>query len=68
MTEEQKQKYIETMKAKAFAYAEDALSDVKAFVDKDEYQEAVRDIAQAFVSGGDAAITTLREIVKEENL
>ena len=62
MTEEQKQKYIETMKAKAFAYAEEVLSDLKMFMPKDEYQEAVRDFAQAFVSGGDAAIATLKEI------
>ena len=63
MTEEQKQQYIETMKTKAFAYAENALSDVKVFMDKDDYQEAVRDFAQAFVSGGDAAIATLKQII-----
>ena len=67
MTEKQKQQYIETMKAKAFAYAENVLSDVKAFMDKDEYQETVRDFAQAFVSGGDAAIATLREITSKKD-
>ena len=62
MTDEQKQKYVETMKLKAFAYAENALSDVKALVPKDEYQETAMQFAQAFLSGGDAAIATLREI------
>ena len=68
MTEEQKQKYIESMKDKAFAYAEDVLSDVKDFMPKDEYEEAVKDFAQAFVSGGDAAVKTVNEIIKGEKV
>ena len=66
MTEEQKQKYIDIMRKKAIAYAENALSDIKNFMPKDEYGETLTDFAQAFVSGGDAAIITLREILKEE--
>ena len=66
MTEEQKQKYIDTMKEKAFAYAENALSDIKNFMPRDEYNEAVKDFAQAFISGGDAAVKTVNEIIKGE--
>ena len=62
MTEEQKQQYVETMKKKAFAYAENVLSDVKAFLPKDEYQETIEDFANSFLSGGNAAIETLKEI------
>ena len=68
MTQEEKQKYIDTMTKKAYAYAENVLSDVKDFMPKDEYNEAVKDFAQAFVSGGDAAIKTLREILKGEEV
>lgn len=68
MTEEQKQKYIDTMKEKAFAYAENVLSDIKNFIPKDEYDETLKDFAQAFVSGGDTAIITLREILKGEEV
>ena len=66
MTEEQKLQYIDTMKEKAFAYAENVLKDVKNFMDKEDYLETVRDFAQAFVSGGDAAIATLREITSKK--
>ena len=66
MTEEQKQKYIDTMKEKAIAYAENVLSDVRGFMPQDEYNEAVKDFAQAFVSGGDAAVKTVNEIIKGE--
>ena len=62
MTEEQKQRYVEEMKRKAFAYAEDVLSDVKNFMPKDEYEEALRDFAQAFICGADAAIATVKEL------
>ena len=65
MTEEQKQQYVEEMQKKAYAYAENALSDIKDFMPKDEYLDAVKDFCQAFISGGDAAIRILREIVKE---
>ena len=68
MTQEEKQKYIDTMTKKAYAYAENVLSDVKDFMPRDEYQDAVEDFAQAFVSGGDAAIKTLREILKGEEV
>ena len=68
MTEEQKQKYIDTMKEKAFAYAENVLSDIKNFMPQDEYNEAVKDFAQAFVSGGDAAVKTVNEIIKGEEI
>ena len=64
MTEEQKKQYIETMTKKAYAYAENVLSDVKDFMPKDEYQDAVKGFAQAFVSGGDAAVKTVNEIIK----
>ena len=60
MTE--KQRYVEEMKRKAFAYAEDVLSDVKNFMPKDEYEEALRDFAQAFICGADAAIATVKEL------
>ena len=66
MTEEQKQRYIEEMKKKAIAYAENVLSDVKSFMPKDEYEEALKDFAQAFCSGGDAAVKTVNEIIKGE--
>lgn len=66
MTEEQKQKYIDTMKEKAFAYAENVLSDVKNFMPKDDYDETLRDFAQAFISGGNAAVKTVNEIIKGE--
>ena len=66
MTEEQKQKYIDTMKEKAIAYAEDVLSDIKNFMPKDEYEETLKDFAQAFVSGGNAAVKTVNEIIKGE--
>ena len=66
MTEEQKKQYIETMTKKAYAYAENVLSDVKEFMPKDEYQDAVKDFAQAFISGGDAAVKTVNEIIKGE--
>ena len=62
MTEEQKQRYVEEMKRKAFAYAEDVLSDVKNFMPKDNYEEALRDFAQAFICGADAAIATIKEL------
>ena len=68
MTEEQKKQYIETMTKKAYAYAENVLSDVKDFMPKDEYQDAVKDFAQAFVSGGDAAVKTVNEIIKGEEV
>ena len=68
MTEEQKKQYIETMTKKAYAYAESVLSDVKDFMPKDEYQDAVKDFAQAFVSGGDAAVKTVNEIIKGEKV
>lgn len=63
MTEEQKQQYVEEMQKKAHAYAENVLSDIKDFMPKDEYQDAVKDFSQAFISGGNAAIRILREIV-----
>jgi hypothetical protein len=62
MTEEQKQKYIGTMKEKAFAYAENVLSDIKNFMPKDEYEETLKDFAQAFICGADAAIATVKEL------
>ena len=62
MTEEQKQKYIESMKDKAVAYAQDVLSDIKPFMPKDDYQQSVRDFAQAFLCGADAAIATIKEM------
>ena len=65
MTEEQKQKYIDIMTKKAYAYAENVLSDVKGFMPKDEYDESVKDFVQAFVSGGNTAMETAREIMKE---
>lgn len=68
MTEEQKQKYIDTMKEKAIAYAENVLSNIKDFMPRDEYSETVKDFAQAFISGGDAAIITLRKILKGEEV
>lgn len=64
MTEEQKQRYVEEMKRKAFAYAENVLSDVKPFMPKDEYEETLKDFAQAFISGGNAAVETVNEIIK----
>lgn len=66
MTEEQKHKYIDSMTKKAYAYAENILSDVKGFMSQDEYNETVKDFAQAFISGGDAAIKTVNEIIKGE--
>lgn len=68
MTEEQKKQYIDTMKEKAYTYAENVLSDVKDFMPRDEYNEAVKDFAQAFVSGGDAAVKTVNEIMKGEKV
>ena len=62
MTDKEKQKYIDTMKEKAFTYAEDMLSDVKNFMPKDDYEEALRDFAQAFICGADAAIATVKEL------
>ena len=63
MTEEQKQKYIDTMKEKAFAYAENLLSDIKDFLSKNEYKETLKDFAQTFCSGGEAAIETANEFI-----
>ena len=65
MTTEEKQLYIERMKAKAFAYAENVTSDIKIFMPSDEYLECVKDFAQAFLCGGDAAWETIKEIGKE---
>ena len=62
MTEEQKQKYIDIMREKALAYAEDVLSDVKSFMPKYDYAEALKDFAQAFLCGADAAIATVMEL------
>ena len=62
MTEEQKQKYIEKMKEKALSYAESVLSDIKNFMPKDEYEESLKDFAQAFLCGADAAISTVMEL------
>jgi hypothetical protein len=62
MTEEQKQRYVEEMKRKALAYAENVLSDVKSFMPKDDYDETLRDFAQAFLCGADAAIATAKEL------
>ena len=56
------------MKSKAFAYAEYVLSDVKNFMPKDDYEESLRDFAQAFISGGDAAFKTVNEIIKGEKV
>lgn len=63
MTEEQKQQYQSVMKAKAIAYAEDVLSDVKNFMPKDEYEEAVKDFAQAYISGANAAVEVAKELI-----
>lgn len=68
MTEEQKQKYIDTMTKKAYTYAENVLSDVKNFMSKDDYEESLKDFAQAFVSGGDAAVKTIKEITIGEEV
>ena len=65
MTTEEKQLYIERMKAKAFAYAENVTSDIKRFMPSDEYLECVKDFAQAFLCGADAAWETIKEIGKE---
>lgn len=62
MTEKDKQQYIEAIKAKAVAYAENALSDIKGFMPDDEYKEALKDFAQAFICGADAAIETIKEM------
>lgn len=62
MTEEQKQKYINIMKKKAFSYAENVLNDIKNFMPKDEYEETLRDFAQAFICGADAAMATVMEL------
>lgn len=66
MTEEQKQKYINVMEKKAFSYAENVLSDIKNFMSKDEYEESLKDFTQAFISGSNAAIKTVKEIIKGE--
>ena len=50
------------MKEKAFAYAGNVLSDIKNFMPKDEYEEALRDFAQAFICGADAAIAIVMEL------
>ena len=62
MTDKEKQQYVEAIKAKAIAYAENALSDIKGFMPDDEYKEAVRDFSQAFICGADAAVATIKEI------
>ena len=50
------------MKDKTVAYAQDVLSDIKPFMPKDDYQQSVRDFAQAFLCGADAAIATIKEM------
>ena len=66
MTQEEKEFYIERMKAKAIAYAENVTSDIKELMSKDEYQECINDFAQAFLCGADAAWETIKEFKKDE--
>ena len=66
MTQEDKKLYIERMKAKAIAYAENITSDIKKLMPDDEYQECIKDFAQAFLCGADAAWETIKELKKEE--
>ena len=68
MTEEQKQQYVKRMNEKAVAFATDALSDIKSYMPKDEYEEALRDFTKVFLCGADAAVKTMNEIVKGEQL
>ena len=65
MTTEEKQLYIERMKAKAFAYAENVTSDIKELMHGDEYLECLKNFAQAFLCEADAAWETIKEIKKE---
>ena len=62
MDEKEKQFYVEQMKAKALAYAENVSSDVKGLMPADDYQETIKDIATAFLNGADAALETIKEI------
>lgn len=62
MNEKEKQFYIDKMKAKALAYAENVSSDVKELMPADDYQETIKDIATAFLNGADAALETIKEI------
>ena len=62
MNEKEKQVYIDKMKAKALAYAENVSSDVKELMPADDYQETIKDIATAFLNGADAALETIKEI------
>ena len=62
MNEKEKQVYIDKMKAKALAYAENVSSDVKGLMPADDYQETIKDIATAFLNGADAALETIKEI------
>lgn len=66
MNEKEKQIYVEQMKVKAPAYAENVSSDVKGFMSADDYQDVVRDIAQAFLCGADAALETIKELKSQK--
>lgn len=63
MTKEQKQLYTEKLSAKAIAYAENALSDIKCLMPQDEYEAAFKDFVQTFISGADAAVATVNEVI-----
>ena len=66
MTQEEKELYIERMKAKAIAYAENVTSDIKGLMPDDEYQECINDFAQAFLCGADAAWETIKELKNDK--
>ena len=68
MTPKDKELYIKIMKTKAFSYAENVTSDVKKLMPDDEYQECLKDFAQAFLCGADAAWETIKELKKDESI
>ena len=66
MTQENKQLYIEKMQAKAIAYVKNITSNIKKLMSEDEHQECIKDFAQAFLCGADAAWETIKELKNEE--
>ena len=62
MTQEEKQRYVDVMRAKALAYAESKLSDVKIVISQEDYQGMIEEYANAFLSGANEQLALLKEL------
>ena len=62
MTKEEQQAYKDEMKSKAFSYAKERVGDIaKAMLPKEEYEQIVLELANAFAAGVDASVNWMKE-------